>query len=53
MNGHSGDQVDALRSLDPHDAKTVAKQLCYRIPESKARGRRTLGSRRSQSPKVR
>lgn len=35
MNGHSGDQVDALRSLDPHDAKTVAKQLCYRIPESK------------------
>eukprot|EP00913_Durusdinium_trenchii_P027767 g26038.t1 len=31
----TGDQVDALRSLDPHDAKTVAKQLCYRIPESK------------------
>jgi len=21
--------------LNPHDAKTVAKQLCYRIPESK------------------
>lgn len=25
------------RKLDPHDAKTVARQLCSRIPESKER----------------
>lgn len=30
-----GVDQEALCGLNPHDAKTVAKQLRYRIPESK------------------